>query len=61
MSIIAGSLAVMLVAGLLLAACSNPLVSDLSTPLPQEYLPTAAALTLAALERTGLLPHRQLK
>jgi hypothetical protein len=49
-SILTGSLAVMLVAGLLLAACSNPLASDLSTPLPAEYLPTAAALTLAELE-----------
>ena len=49
-SIIAGSLAVMLVAGLLLAACSNPLISELATPLPPEYLPTAAALTMAALE-----------
>jgi hypothetical protein len=40
-SVIAGGLAVMLVAGLLLAACSNPLASELSTPLPPEYLPTA--------------------
>jgi hypothetical protein len=35
-----------------LAACSNPLASDLSTPLPPEYLPTAAALTLAALDQS---------
>lgn len=40
----------MLVAVLMLAGCSTPLVSDLSTPLPPEYLPTAAALTMAALD-----------
>jgi hypothetical protein len=49
-SIITESLVVWLAAGLLLAACANPLASDLSTPLPPEYLPTAAALTLAALD-----------
>jgi hypothetical protein len=53
---IAASLAVMLVAGSLLAACAYPLASDLSTPLPQEYLPTAAALTLAALELNRSTP-----
>ncbi len=39
-----------LVAGLLLAACVTPFASDLATPLPPEYLPTAAALTMAALQ-----------
>jgi hypothetical protein len=47
---IAGSLAAILVTGLLLAACTNPVADELSTPLPPEYLPTAAALTLAARE-----------
>lgn len=60
-SVIAGSLAVMLVAGLLLAACSNPLASELSTPLPPEYLPTAAALTLAALEVNRATPTQPAK
>ena len=46
----AASLAMLMAAGLLLAACSNPLAGELSTPLPPEYLPTAAAMTLAALQ-----------
>jgi hypothetical protein len=37
----------LLVAGLL-AACTGLMPASLSTPLPEEYLPTAAALTLAA-------------
>ncbi len=52
----ASSLAVLLVSGLLLAACANPLGPDLSTPLPPEYLPTAAALTLAALDLNQATP-----
>lgn len=47
---IANCLAGVFITGLMLAACTNPLASTLSTPLPPEYLPTAAALTLAALE-----------
>jgi hypothetical protein len=53
---VAGCLALMLVVSLLLAACANPLTSDLSTPLPPEYLPTAAALTLAALDLNRVTP-----
>ncbi len=55
-SILAGCLVMILTAGLLLAACANPLASDLSTPLPAEYLPTAAALTLAALDLNQATP-----
>jgi hypothetical protein len=55
-STIAGGLVMLLVAGLFLAACSTSLASNLSTPLPPEYLPTAAALTLAALQLDRATP-----
>lgn len=42
-----------------LTACTGLLPPSISTPLPAEYLPTAAALTMAALEAQGNPPSGQ--